>query len=214
MGNRLPQSQPYIIDEASSDDEINYDTAPETEMQSFEEDEEEENDVENAPEREASTYLTKESSQVEPEENMQNLLVDANMMSRLIGQVEELLSHLSNQDYQAAHSAAMFLQSCGIGGGRGNFLYFFLASLCLFECSIPKNVSKAHHFSKIILLLNKTFKVRAIQFRESIILQIHVWVYDLSVNHTSLSRWKCLILCIIPFISELSRKCSLVRGSN
>lgn len=109
MGNQ--GVKPYIVDDQDSDqedNEISYDTAPETDLHS--------DDLEDDLEP-LATKVNKVKA--EKQRSKRKMSVDAEVVSSLVANVEELLGHLSNHDYQAAHSAAMLLKSCGIGGGGG-----------------------------------------------------------------------------------------------
>jgi hypothetical protein len=42
-------------------------------------------------------------------------LIDVSIVSKLVSEVEELLNHVTKQDYQAAYDAAKILQQVNIG---------------------------------------------------------------------------------------------------
>ncbi|XP_076454115.1 uncharacterized protein LOC143289128 isoform X2 [Babylonia areolata] len=111
MGNQAVR--PYIVDDQESDidDDICYDTAPETDPHAHDSADDLDDDLDLGREK---------VSKVKAEKRVKKKMsVDAEVVSSLVANVEELLGHLSNHDYQAAHSAAMLLKSCGIGGGGG-----------------------------------------------------------------------------------------------
>lgn len=99
----LQASKPYIIDEYDSDDEVMYDTAPETDALHNESDDDSVDEDRTSASKKG--HLGEEVSR--------QMSVDARVVSSLVSQVEELLSHLGNQDYQAAQSAAMLLKAFG-----------------------------------------------------------------------------------------------------
>ncbi|KAL8612220.1 hypothetical protein ACOMHN_028917 [Nucella lapillus] len=116
MGNQA--IKPYIVEDEDSDlddGEICYDTAPETDLHSRDSD-----DLDDDLNPSVKDAKKVGSSKVKGEKRGKKMSVDAEVVSSLVANVEELLGHLSNHDYQAAHSAAMMLQSCGIGGGGGS----------------------------------------------------------------------------------------------
>ncbi|ESO86411.1 hypothetical protein LOTGIDRAFT_235453 [Lottia gigantea] len=96
MGNSLTVSEPYIVDDLNSDDDDDYYSAYETGY-----------------------------SDTEPAENKENLKapaavgrqisVDAAVVSKLVSEVEVLMSHLNEQNYDAAYNAALNLQQGGVG---------------------------------------------------------------------------------------------------
>ncbi|XP_046568891.1 LOW QUALITY PROTEIN: basic immunoglobulin-like variable motif-containing protein [Haliotis rubra] len=90
MGNW--KSKPYIIDEYDSDD--------------FEDDEA----VANQKEEKADDRVTDTNGQSAP--------ASVDVVSSLVKEVEELLGHLANQDYQAAHEAAILLQGLKAGSSE------------------------------------------------------------------------------------------------
>ena len=42
-------------------------------------------------------------------------MIDVSIVSKLVSEVEELLNHVTRQDYQAAYDAARLLQQVNIG---------------------------------------------------------------------------------------------------
>ena len=127
MGNQAVK--PYIIDEVDSDDDICYDTAPESDLHPRDSDLDDDLDLSPGSEEDAASSQVTEAEQ----DGGKQMAVDAKVVSSLVSNVEELLDHLSNHDYQAAHSAAVLLKSCGMGaGGEGT-----VVSLCqhFFACS-------------------------------------------------------------------------------
>ena len=120
MGNQVVK--PYIIDEVESDDEICYDTAPESDPQPRDSDLDDD-DLGWLPSDKGGPPGSGQGAEGEGEgDEGSHMSVDAKVVSSLVSNVEELLDHLSNHDYQAAHSAAMLLKSCGIGAG-GNVAF-------------------------------------------------------------------------------------------
>ena len=125
MGNQAVK--PYIIDEVDSDDDICYDTAPETDLHPHDSDLDADLDLSPGNKEDPASGQVTEAEQ----DGGKHMSVDAKVVSSLVSNVEELLDHLSNHDYQAAHSAATQLKSCGIGiGGNGTVVYLF-SSVCM-----------------------------------------------------------------------------------
>ena len=120
MGNQAVK--PYIIDEVDSDDDICYDTAPETDLHPHDSDLGDDLDLSPGNKEDPASGQVTEAEQ----DRGKHMSVDAKVVSSLVSNVEELLDHLSNHDYQAAHSAAMQLKSCGTGsGGNGTVVHLF-----------------------------------------------------------------------------------------
>ena len=122
MGNQA--TKPYIVDEAESDDDISYDTAPENDLHPSDSDPD---DLDTPPSNKGDHAVSKGAEK--KTKGRKQMTVDAQVVSSLVANVEELLSHISNHDYQAAHSAAILLRSCGIG----------TSGLCFVLCGVEVN---------------------------------------------------------------------------
>lgn len=121
MGNRLTATYMNIPDEDDEsgdddDDEQFYDATIHVDSQ------DENYDKENILSRDLYSPESKaeESSEGKTQDKpiskcAQQMSVDVGLVIGLVAQVEELLSHLSNQDFQAAMSTADLLRAHGIG---------------------------------------------------------------------------------------------------
>ncbi|XP_050404018.1 basic immunoglobulin-like variable motif-containing protein isoform X1 [Patella vulgata] len=101
MGNSLKVSEPYIVDEYGSDEDDDYYSAYETGL--------EDNDTQDN----ADSLKT-------PVGAGRQISVDAEVVSKLVSEVEDLMSHLNNQNYDAAYTAALNLKQGGVGGTLEN----------------------------------------------------------------------------------------------